>query len=172
MFRNDESRRSGVDTRAPRARARFLLPVIALAWMSAFGAFTATSLRTAHADGVASAPVVVGEVSTSVGRDEVVPVLKKSLEGEIAKLVTPGGKKFVVSANLTKLETKTSGKDSTTSCVISIAVRDASGSLRGMTNGNSTIVTKLNDPSAEKSVLDAAVRGATKLLPEVLAKSS
>jgi len=114
--------------------------------------------------------VLVGEVSTTVGRDEIVPALKKTLLAEVAKVQVPVGKRFVVSASLTKLETKTNGNDATTSCVISIAVRDSTGALRGMTNGRGTIVTKRGDLTAEKSVLEAAVRGATRGLPDVMGK--
>ena len=112
--------------------------------------------------------VKILEVSTTVGREEVVPALKRTLSAEVAKVSVPTGKRFVLSASLTKLETKTSGSDSTTSCVISIAVRDSSGALRGMSSGRGTIVTKKGDLGAEKAVLDAAVRGATRGLPELM----
>ena len=114
--------------------------------------------------------VTIGEVSTTAGHDEVVPALTRSLKAEVAKVEAPAGKKFVLSATLTKLETITVGAESTTRCIVSIAVRDAGGALRGETTGSGTAITKSGDASAQKSVLDAAVRGATKPLPAVMAK--
>ena len=137
---------------------RAIFPLLLAAWLTG----------EARAD---EPSVKIGEVSTTVGREEVVPALKKTLSAEVAKVAVPSGKRFVLSASLTKLETKTSGNDSTTSCVISIAVRDSSGVLRGMTNGRGTIVTKRGDLAAEKAVLDAAVRGATRGLSELMGKN-
>jgi hypothetical protein len=119
----------------------------------------------------ADAPkVVVGEVSTSVGHEEVVPVMKSALSAEVAKVQPPSGKSFVVSASLTKLETKTSGSSATTSCVISLALRDSAGNLKGMLQGTSTVSGKHADAAAQKEVVEAAVRGAAKGLPTAIAQ--
>src|SRR5258708_7267199 len=49
----------------------------------------------------ADAPVIVGEVSTTVGHEEVVPVVRSSLVSELSTVKLPAGKKFIVSASLT-----------------------------------------------------------------------
>lgn len=127
--------------------------------------------RSVHAD---APKVVVGEVSTSVGHEEVVPVMKTALSAEVAKVQPPSGKSFVVSASLTKLETKTSGSNATTSCVISLALRDSAGNLKGMLQGTSTVSGKHGDATAQKASLkesvEAAVRGAAKGLPTAVAQ--
>lgn len=141
-------------------RARALVPILL--------ALSLISSQTARAE---DPPVRVAEVSTSVGREEIVPALKQTLILEAAKVQVPKGKRFVVSASLTKLETKPvagGGSEVSTTCVISIAVRDGSGTLRGMTSGRGTLVSKRFDKSAEKTVLDAAVRGAMRALPGVM----
>jgi hypothetical protein len=119
------------------------------------------AVRDAHAD----APVVVGEVSTNVGHEEVVPVMRDALVTELSGVKVPQGKKFVVSAALTKLETK----GTTTSCVISLALRDASGTLKGVLSGSGDVIGK-RDAASTKAAIDAAVRGATKGLPAVVSQ--
>ena len=111
----------------------------------------------------ADAPVIVGEVSTSVGHEEVVPVMKSALLTELSTVKVPAGKKFIVSASLTKFETK----GSTTSCVISLALRDASGNLKGMLQGSGAVVGN-HDSKTTTDAVNAAVHGATKELPAVI----
>ena len=117
--------------------------------------------------GVASAdtPVVVGEVSTTVGHEEVVPVVRDALVTELSAVKVPQGKKYVVSAALTKLETK----GGTTSCVISLALRDTTGTLKGVLQGSGDVV-GTKDAASTKAAIDAAVRGATKGLPAVVSQ--
>ena len=133
---------------------------------------TALSLTIASGSASADAPkVVVGEVSTSIGHEEVVPVMKSALSAEVAKVQPPpAGKSFVVSASLTKLDSKTSGNSVTTSCVISLALRDASGNLKGMLQGTSTVSGKHGDAAAQKESVEAAIRGAAKGLPIAIAQ--
>lgn len=121
-----------------------------------------------HAD----PPVAVGEVSTVVGNEDATKTIRSTLAEELAKVKAPAGKKFIVSATLVKLETKTAGGDATTSAVVSLAVRDAKdGAIRGVVNGSGAVVAHAGDATATKSVVEAAVRGATKSLPIVLAKA-
>ena len=120
---------------------------------------------------IADAPkVVVGEVSSTVGHEEVVPVMKSALSAEVAKVTPPSGKSFIVSASLTKLETKTSNSGATTSCVISLALRDSAGNLKGMLQGTSTVSGKHGDATSQKESVEAAVRGAAKGLPTAIAQ--
>lgn len=111
-------------------------------------------------------PVSVGEVSA---QGEAAETIKSTLEKELAKLKVPSGKRFIVSASLVKLETKSSGADSTTQAVVSLAIRDAKdGAIRGVISGSGLLKSKTNDPTAQKVVVETAVRGATKNLPAVL----
>jgi hypothetical protein len=142
--------------------------VVRLLSSALFGAALSLSVV---APATADAPkVVVGEVSTSVGHEEVMPVMKSALSAEVAKVQPTSGKSFVVSASLTKLETKTSGNGATTSCVISLALRDSAGNLKGMLQGTSTISGKHGDATAQKESVEAAVRGAAKGLPTAIAQ--
>lgn len=144
-----------------RAKPRFLLA----------SALMAASLIFAPAT-FAEEPVSVGEVSTVAGAEDAATTLRTALTTELAKVKAPSGKKFIVSASLVKLETKTSGSDATTSCVVSLAIRDAKdGAIRGVVNGTSQVVAKDGDRTAKSSSVEAAVRGATKNLPVVLAKN-
>jgi len=142
--------------RSPRSKIVRLLSGFALA--AALGFVSAPS----QADG----PVIVGEVSTSVGHEEVVPMMKNALVNELSMVKVPPGKKFVVSAALTKFETK----GTTTSCVISLALRDASGNLKGVLLGSGAVVGKQDAKSTTLEVVNAAVRGATRELPAVVAQ--
>jgi len=141
--------------------------LLSAALLGAALSLSAPSVGDAHAD----APrVVVGEVSTSVGHEEVVPLMKSALSVEVAKVQPASGKSYVVSASLTKLETKTSGGGATTSCVISLALRDSAGNLKGMLQGTSTVSGKHGDATARRESVEAAVRGAAKGLPTALAQ--
>lgn len=112
-------------------------------------------------------PVVVGEVSTTVGHEEVVPVMRTALATHLAEVKLPAGKKFIVSASLTKLETKTDGGSTSTSCVVSLALRDAkSGALKGIVQGNASIAGTATTKENE-SLVSAAIHGATKGVAEV-----
>lgn len=122
-------------------------------------ASSTTLLAGARADD----PVVIAEVSTNVGHEEVVPVMRSSLATELSTVKIPPGKKIIVSAALTKFETK----GTTTSCVISLALRDADGTLKGVVSGTGAVVGK-RDANATKEAVDAAVRGATKGVPAVV----
>ena len=118
----------------------------------------------------ADAPVVVGEVSTSVGHEEVVPVMRTALAAQLSSVKVPSGKRFVVSASLTKFETKSTGNDATTSCVVSLALRDAAGNLKGTLTGNGAVIAKRGDAKATQQAIDAAVHGATRNLDAVIAQ--
>lgn len=114
-------------------------------------------------------PVVVGEVSTSVGHEEVVPVMRSALATNLAEVKIPAGKKFIVSASLTKLETKTDGAKTTTSCVVSLALRDAKdGVLKGVVQGNAMIAGAAS-PKENDALVAAAIHGAAKGVSEVVA---
>ena len=146
---------------ACRAQFRFL---IASALVAASLVFAPSSF--------AEEPVSVGEVSTVAGAEDATTTLRTALTTELAKVKAPSGKKFIVSANLVKLETtKGSGQDSTTSCVVSLAIRDGNGIIRGVVNGTSSVTAKSSDGSAKSSSVEAAVRGATKNIDVVLAKN-
>ncbi|GAC1581513.1 MAG: hypothetical protein NVS3B20_26750 [Polyangiales bacterium] len=117
-----------------------------------------------------SAPVAVGEISTSVGHEEVVPILRTALATQLANVKIPAGKKFIVSASLTKLETKNNGSETTTSCVVSIALREAkSGNLRGMVQGTSAAVGAAGT-SMNADLISAAVHGAAGGVSQMLAQ--
>lgn len=121
----------------------------------------------AIADG---SPVAVGEVSAP--QEDAARAIKSTLSEELAKLKLPAGKKFIVSASLVKLETKQSGADATTQAVVSLAVRDAkNGAIRGVINGSGLVKSRAGDPTVTKTVVETAVRGATKNLPTVLAQA-
>jgi hypothetical protein len=135
--------------------------IVRLLAVAAFSTSIVIGAGAAHAD----APVVVGEVSTTTGHEEVVPVVRDALVTELSAVKVPQGKKFIVSAALTKLETK----GTTTSCVISLALRDASGTLKGVLLGSGDVVGK-RDEASTRAAIDAAVRGATKGLPAVVSQ--
>ncbi|MEO7092469.1 MAG: hypothetical protein ABI175_04405 [Polyangiales bacterium] len=154
-------------SRTPRG-ATPRAPIVRLLSSALLGAALSLSVI---APSSADAPkVVVGEVSSSVGHEEVVPVMKTALSAEVAKVQPPSGKSFVVSASLTKLDTKTSGSSATTSCVISLALRDSAGNLKGMLQGTSTVSGKHGDVTAQKESVEAAIRGAAKGLPTAIAQ--
>ena len=157
------SRASFVPRAPRRGKARRLAaPLVAALLMTATFA-TAPSLL---AD---SPPVVVGEVSTSVGHEEVVPVMRAALATHLANVKIPAGKKLVVSASLTKLESKTEGSATTTTCVVSLALRDAkSGALQGVVQGNASIAGVATTKENE-SLVSAAIHGAAKGVPDVIA---
>lgn len=121
----------------------------------------------ALADG---SPVAVGEVDAP--QEDAARAIKTTLSEELAKLKLPSGKKFIVSASLVKLETKQSGTDATTQAIVSLAVRDAkNGAIRGVINGSGLVKSRVGDPTVTKTVVETAVRGATKNLPVVIAQS-
>ena len=136
-----------------------------LAFLVAIGAPTLASSVYAE-----SPPVAVGEVSAS--QEGAADTIKVTLTEELSKMKLPSGKKFIVSANLVKLETKQSGADATTQAVVSLAVRDAkNGAIRGVINGSGLVKSRVGDPTVAKLVVETAVRGATKNLPVVFAQS-
>jgi hypothetical protein len=151
----------------PRAIGVRLLSALSL--MAAIStAFIPAMPSIAYAD----QPVAVGEVSTIAGQEDVAPTIKTTLAEELSRVKAPPGKKFVVSASLVKFETKNSGSNATTQAVISLAIRDAKdGAIRGVVSGSGLVTTKSGDRDAAKLVVETAVRGATKSLPVVLAKS-
>ncbi len=116
--------------------------------------------------------VAVGEVSTVDGKPDTESTIRSTLAQELPKVQVPQGKRFVVSASLVKLETKTSGSQATTSAVVSLAVRDAkNGAIRGLVNGTSQMNGRADDAASRRAVVEHAVRGATKSLPAVIAKA-
>ncbi len=131
-------------------------------------------ITTAPASADSSSKVIVGEVSSSVGQEDAVPLLRMALVSELAKVTLPkdpkdkSGKTYVVSASLTKLETKTTGSNVTSSCAVSLVLVDGSGTMRAIVQGTAAGSGKSNDPSLRKALLEAAVRGATKGLPGVV----
>ena len=113
--------------------------------------------------------VALGEISTSVGHEEVVPVMRTALATNLAGVKIPSGKAFIVSASLTKLETKTSGSQTTTSCVVSLALRDAKdGNLRGIVEGTSAVSGTGEKVNAE--LVAAAIHGATRGVSQFVAQ--
>ena len=109
-----------------------------------------------------SGPVAVGEVSTSVGHEEVVPVMRSTLATDLANVKAPSGKKFIVSASLTKLETTTNGSQTTTNCVVSLALIDAKdGTLRGVVQGTSAS-SGTSDGALNAGLVAAAIHGAAR----------
>lgn len=127
----------------------------------------AAALTFVCAVGAESPAVTLAEVSTTVGHEEIVPMMKEALVTDLASVKIPSGKKFVVSASLTKFETSTSGSNATTSCVVSLAIRDASGSLKAVLSGSGSTVAKRTDAAAQREVVNAAVHGATKGFPAI-----
>lgn len=116
--------------------------------------------------------VSVGEVSTVDGHADTETTIRSTLAQELPKVKVPNGKRFVVSASLVKLETKTSGSSATTSATISLAVRDAkNGAIRGFVNGSSQMSGRADDAASRRAVVEHAVRGATKSLPAVIEKA-
>ena len=148
--------------RAAPARSTLVRLLSTLALAATFALLTSA----ARAD----APVVVGEVSSSVGHEEVIPAMRSALAAQMSTLKVPGGKKFVISANLTKLETRSTGNDATTSCVVSLALRDAAGNLKGTLTGHGAVSAKRGDARATTEAIDAAVHGATRNLDAVIAR--
>lgn len=117
-----------------------------------------------------STTVSVGEVSAPQ-QEDAAKTIKSTLTEELAKVKVPAGKKFIVSANLVKLETTKNGADSTTQAVVSLAIRDAkSGAIRGVINGTGLVKAKTGDATAATLVVETAVRGATRNLNTVLAQ--
>ena len=134
-----------------------------LAFVVALGALASS----AHAD---PSPVAVGEVEAT--QEDAAKTIKATLSEELSKMKPPSGKRFIVSANLVKLETKQSGVDATTQAVVSLAVRDAkSGAIRGVIQGSGLVKSRAGDPSVNRTVVETAVRGATRNLPVVLAQA-
>jgi hypothetical protein len=115
-------------------------------------------------------PVAVGEVDAPQG--DAAAAIKSTLSEELPKLKLPAGRKFIVSASLVKLETRQSGVDATTQAIVSLAVRDAkNGAIRGVINGSGLVKSRAGDPTVTKTVVETAVRGATRSLPVVLAQA-
>lgn len=107
--------------------------------------------------------VKMGDVSTLVGHTEVVPALKATLARELSKMKPPAGHSYVVNASLVKLET---AKGTTKKqAVISLALRDAQGNLRGTVQG-----TAAGDRASDAEVVEAATRGGSKAVAEFVAK--
>lgn len=118
---------------------------------------------------IADDPVAVGEVTGA--QPDAAATIKTTLAEELAKVKVPAGKKFIVSASLVKLETKTNGSDATTQAVVSLAIRDAKdGAIRGVINGTGLVKSKSGDTTVSKIVVETAVRGATKNITTVLAQ--
>lgn len=113
--------------------------------------------------------VSVGEITAP--QQDTANTIKLTLTEELAKVKVPGGKRYIVSANLVKLETKNNGEGSTTSAIVSLAIRDAKdGAIRGVINGTGLVKSKSNDPTAAKVVVETAVRGATRNINSFLAQ--
>jgi hypothetical protein len=145
-------------------------PMVRGKW--AFAAAVACALAFAPA-AYAEAPVAVGEVATVAGQEDAAATIKTTLAEELAKVKVPAGRRFVVSVSLLKLETKPSGEGATTSCTISLAIRDAkSGAIRGVVNGSGAVTARGADPKQEQKrvAVESAVRGATRNLPILLAQ--
>lgn len=112
--------------------------------------------------------IEVGEVSgTQALPAEDLATLKKVLTSEVGKIDVPKGTSLVVSASVVKLETTQDKNTSTTTCAVSLAVRDGkTGALRGLTSGTSVVTTKPGDKSARSQGIEGAVQGATRGLPK------
>ena len=135
-------------------------------WLSAVAL---TALLCVSPTALADEPVSVGEITAS--QEDAAKTIKSTLAEELAKVKVPAGKKYIVSANLVKLEAKSSGSDTTTQAIVSLAIRDAKdGAIRGVINCTGLVKSKLGDPTAAKVVVETAVRGATKNLTTVLAQ--
>lgn len=136
-------------------------------WLSAVAL---TALLCFSPNAIAEEPVSVGEVTAS--QEDAAKTIKSTLLEELAKVKVPSGKKFIVSANLVKLEAKSNGGgDTTTQAIVSLAIRDAKdGAIRGVINGTGLVKSKSGDTGAAKLVVETAVRGATKNLTVVLAQ--
>ena len=120
----------------------------------------------------ASAEGIAVEVSASsqkqLAPDELVTV-QQVLVREVDKLAPPKGTLWIVSAQVTRLDTIEDKKSSTTTCVISLAVRDKkTGALRGLTSGTSVVTSKPNDKTARVLGIEGAVQGATRGLPKLM----
>lgn len=160
MQRRVDDANGGVASTVARARARRLTPrarwtpiaLLTLGWLAL------ASL--AQADG---GSVSMGDVSTLVGHTEVVPALKATLARELSKMKPPAGHSYVVNASLVKLETVkgTTKKQA----VISLALRDAQGNLRGTVQGVAA-----GDRASDAEVVEAATRGGSKAVAEFVAK--
>ncbi len=135
-----------------------------------FAALSLTALLHLSPAAFAEEPVSVSVGEVTAPLLDTANTIKSTLTEELAKLKVPSGKRYIVSASLVKLETKNSGSDSTTSAIVSLAIRDAKdGAIRGVINGTGYMKSKSNDPTAAKVVVQTAVRGATKNITTVLA---
>jgi hypothetical protein len=140
-------------------RAHLPLRLLALATLGASAVTSASS--TVHAEN--GGTVQVGEVSTIVGHTEVVPAMKATLSSELSKVKPPAGHSYVVSANLVKLELVkgTSRKQA----VISLALRDAQGNLKGVIQGTAS-----GERASDREIVEAAAKGGTKAVAEFVTK--
>ncbi len=156
--RDDDAKRGVASTLAPSrrhgtSRARWT-PLTLLA----IGGLALAAL--ARADG---GSVSMGDVSTLVGHTEVVPALKATLARELSKMKPSAGHSYVVNASLVKLET---AKGTTKKqAVISLALRDAQGNLRGTVQGVAA-----GDRASDAEVVEAATKGGSKAVAEFVAK--
>ncbi len=119
---------------------------------------------------VSAGAIEVGEVSGANALPaEDLATLRKVLATEVGKLEVPKGTTIVVSANVVKLETTQEKNSATTTCAVSLAVRDGkTGALRGLTSGTSVVTTKPGDKSARSQGIEGAVQGATRGLPKLM----
>jgi hypothetical protein len=135
-----------------------------------FAALSLTAMLCFSPAVFAEDPVSVGEI-TATQQEDAAKTIKTTLLEELSKVKVPAGKKYIVSANLVKLETTKNGSDSTTQAVVSLAIRDAKdGAIRGVINGTGLVKSKTNDPTAAKITIETAVRGATKNITTALAQ--
>lgn len=141
------------------SRVRALLPPPVLALGAAITTLASLS-AIAWGDG---GSVSVGEVSTVVGHADVVPAMKATLSSELSKVKPPAGRSYVVSANLVKLEQVkgTSRKQA----VISLALRDGQGNLKGVIQGTAS-----GERASDREIVEAAAKGGTKAVADFVTK--
>ena len=124
------------------------------------------------------APIAKVEVRTLVEREDrdLRQVLREKVESELSHVDlsgAPKGSRFVLSASLVRLETSTKGSASTSSCRVSLMLREAErGALRAVLDGSALAEDAATAKArAESFAIEGAVRGALRALPEAVKKA-
>jgi hypothetical protein len=125
------------------------------------------------------APIASVEVRTLVEREDrdLREVLREKVESELSRVDlsgAPKGTRLVLSASLVRLETSTKGAASTSSCRVSLVLRDAKrGALRAILDGSALAEDVANAKARVESVaIEGAVRGALRALPDAVKKAN
>jgi hypothetical protein len=124
---------------------------------------------------LAAAPIESIEVNSLVTRDrDLKPSIRQSVERQVAAVdwgKNPQGK-YVLSTSLLQLDTEKSDGASKVSALVSVTLRDRSGSIKAMIEGRAQARDAADAAErAEQGAIDAAVEGAVRAVPEAIKRT-